>query len=117
MTVRADGVRWGYGGENRQERPPEYVGGTVRERTGENWPGAGNLPSQKPQTVAEGKGELPQGLNRARPGLRTVAASPPGTLKTHTGESLKAKLWWENLRVWWRTPLDPELWSQRQSDL
>lgn len=93
------------------------LGETVREKPGENWPGAGNLPSQKPQTVAEGKGELPQGLNRARPGLRTVAASPPGTLKTHTGESLKSKLSWENLRVWWRTPLDPELWSQRQSDL
>lgn len=30
---------------------------TVRERPGENGPGVVNLPSQKPQTVAEGKGD------------------------------------------------------------
>lgn len=59
------------------------LGETVRERYRRNWPGVGNLASQRPQTVAERKGELPQGLNRARPGPRRAAASPRVCVVVH----------------------------------
>lgn len=42
------------------------LGETIRERHGKNWPGAGNLPSQKPPTVAEGKGGATSRLEQSQ---------------------------------------------------